>query len=114
MDASISTESTFANATSSARSWKFFAEQINTAWRKNAKNFIDCGHLLIEAKEELARDAFAVLIRDRLAFDASVGRKLMRLAGNPIICANWHKLPPSGPPSINCQSSSKRRSPMAA
>ena len=81
-------------ASSNARSWKTFADQINGTWRKGAGNFIDCGKLLAEANDELPRDAFNILIKSKLDFEASVARKLMRIAANEILCAHVHKLPP--------------------
>jgi hypothetical protein len=79
---------------SNTRSWKAFAELINTSWSKGAEAFIDTGRYLLEAKAELDRDLFESLVKRHLAFDTSTGRKLMRIAGDQIICANWHKLPP--------------------
>ena len=57
-------------------------------------SFIQTGQYLIEAKEELDRDEFEALVRLRLDFDASVARKLMRVAGDRTLCAHVHKLPP--------------------
>ncbi len=83
-----------ADSASNARSWRSFADPINANWGKGAGSFITCGQLLVEAREELARDAFTVMVKTRLAFDASVGRKLMLIASNPLLCAHVHKLPP--------------------
>jgi hypothetical protein len=77
-----------------ARSWKAFADQINGTWRKGAGNFIECGRLLAEAKDELSRDAFNAMVRSKLDFEASVGRKLMLVGTNSTLCAHGHKLPP--------------------
>jgi hypothetical protein len=75
-----------------SRSWKDFAELIKDAWRKGAKAFIETGRYLREAKEEL--DDFEPFLKFKLDFDASVGRKLMCIAGNSVLCAHVHKLPP--------------------
>jgi hypothetical protein len=84
------------NATSSnARPWKFFVDEINTIWRKGAQDYIACGQYLIEAKEELHRNVFDAMVKTKLDFDASVARKLMCIAANPLLCAHVHRLPPS-------------------
>jgi hypothetical protein len=81
-------------AASNTRSWKVFAELINGSWRKGANIFIDTGRYLLEAKAELDRDVFDALVKQRLDFEASVGRRLMVIADTPLICAHAHKLPP--------------------
>ena len=83
------------SANSNARTWKDFVTLINGSWRKGAYDFIAVGLLLLAAKEELARDAFAAMIKDKLDFDSSVGRKLMRIATNATLCAPGHNLPPN-------------------
>ncbi len=88
----IATET--ADVKPNARGWKYFADQINSIWRKGAADFINCGQLLLDAKAELANDAFNALIK-KLAFDRSVGTKLMAIASNPILCAHVDSLPPS-------------------
>jgi hypothetical protein len=79
---------------SNTRSWKVFAELINTSWRKGVDAFIATGRYLLEAKAELDRDVFEALEKRHLDFDPSVGRKLMGIAQNRLICAHGHKLPP--------------------
>jgi hypothetical protein len=76
------------------RAWNYYADQINTIWKKGAVHFIQCGQLLIDAKAELAHDAFTVMVKNKLAFDASVARKLVCVANNQVLCAHGHKLPP--------------------
>jgi hypothetical protein len=76
------------------RSWNEWAALINGAWRKGSEPIIETGKQLIAAKEELPRDEFESIIKLKLAFDASVARKLICIACNPIICAHGHKLPP--------------------
>jgi hypothetical protein len=71
---------------SNTRSWKDFAGLINMTWRKGVTAFIDTGRYLLEAKAELERDVFESLVKRHLDFDSSVGRKLMAIAGNSIIC----------------------------
>jgi hypothetical protein len=90
----IATEIDSVKPESNARGWKYFADQINTIWKKSAGDFIQCGQLLIDAKTELANDAFAALVK-KLAFDRSVGTKLMAIAENSILCAHVHDLPAS-------------------
>ena len=59
------------------RSWKSFAKGSMAFWRKGAADFITCGECLSAAKDELPRDAFNVMVKTKLDFDASVARKLM-------------------------------------
>jgi hypothetical protein len=77
-----------------ARTWKHFAELINTAWRKSAQSFIDVGRYLNEAKEELDRDQFNSLLKFKLAFSESTAKKLLGIARNPILSSHVNSLPP--------------------
>jgi hypothetical protein len=77
-----------------SRTWKEFRDLINSSWRKGAEGIIETGRYLCEAKEELEKDEFEALVRLRLTFDASTGRKLMLIARHKILCAHVHKLPP--------------------
>ena len=76
-----------------ARSWKDFANLINTSWRKGAAAIIETGRLILDAQAELDRDVFNSLLKLRLDCGDSVARKLLCIAKNPIICAHGHKLP---------------------
>jgi hypothetical protein len=69
------------------------AGRINTAWRRGVSAFFEVGKLLLAAKAELDRNAFEALTRHKLHFDPSTGRKLMRIAAHPGLCAHVHKLP---------------------
>lgn len=80
--------------TANVRGLRFFADEINATWIKGAADFIRCGQLLIDAKAELQTDAFNALVKSKLAFDRTVGTKLMAIAANPTICAQGHSLPP--------------------
>ena len=95
MGQKIIAEKSLAATTDYDRTWNDFAGLINTTWRKGVTAFIDTGRYLLEAKAELDRNAFASLVTWHLDFDASVGRKLMAIANNSVICAHGHKLPPS-------------------
>src|SRR4051812_30754839 len=98
MDANIDTAiivSTASDEAPNVRPLTAFAEAINSAWRKGAACFIACGKLLTEAKEQHPRDAFNAMIKSKLDFDPSVGRKLILIASNDILCAPGHKLPPN-------------------
>ena len=68
-----------------ARSWKSLAKGINGFWRKGAADFITCGECLSAAKHELPRDAFDMMVKTKLDFDASVARKLMLIAAKEIL-----------------------------
>jgi hypothetical protein len=82
------------SANSNVRSWRDFVSLIRGLWRNGPYDFIAVG-LLLAAKEELARDALAAMIKDKLDFDSSVGRKLMRIATNATLCAPGCNLPPN-------------------
>lgn len=82
------------SAASNTHTWKFFADQINATWRKGAADFIRCGQLLNDAKAELQTDAFSAMVKSKLAFDRSVGVKLMKIADKSALCAQAHNLPP--------------------
>jgi hypothetical protein len=91
----IATEAVGVKPESNTRGWKFFADEINKTWRKGAADFIRCGQLLNDAKAELQTDAFNAMVKTKLAFDRSVGAKLMGIADKPMLCAHAHNLPPS-------------------
>jgi hypothetical protein len=76
------------------RSWKDFAALINTSWRKGAAAVIETARLIADAQAELDRDVFNSLLKLRLDCGDSVGRKLLCVARNSILCAHGHKLPP--------------------
>jgi hypothetical protein len=82
-----------ASAALNARSWKFFADKINATWRKRAGDFIFCGQCLIEAKDELQRDAYSAMLK-KLYFDSSVAKKLICIAKNATLGAHVHLFPP--------------------
>jgi hypothetical protein len=88
------TDEARAPPSTNARSWKVFAALINDTWRKGAEAFIQTGRYIREASEELDRDEFEALLKLRLTFEASVGRKLKRIGENKVLCAHVHKLPP--------------------
>lgn len=84
---------TDARANSNSRSWKTFVDHINGAWRKGAANFLECGKLLGEAKDELQRNAYDAMLK-QLHFDPSVAKKLICIAKNAMLGAHVHQLPP--------------------
>ena len=76
-----------------ARGWKFFLDEINKTWTQ-AETSTNTGQLLIEAKEELERDAYNALVNTKLVFDLSVAKKLIKIAENRTLGAHVHQLPP--------------------
>jgi hypothetical protein len=79
------------------RTWKDFVPLINSSyssWRKSVGDLIACGRHLVEAHKELSRDAFNAMVKSKLEFEASVARKLLRIAANETLCAHVNKLPP--------------------
>src|SRR5947207_13283692 len=83
---------TASEQSTNTRSWKVFADLINTSWRKGAEAFFQTGRYLIEAKEELDRDQYGALIKLKLAFDQSVAKKLICIARNSVLGAHVHQL----------------------
>jgi hypothetical protein len=75
------------------RSYQHFAALINAAWRRGPEAIIEAARCIREASEELDRDQFEALLKFKLSFDASVGRKLKRIGENRVLCAHGHKLP---------------------
>jgi hypothetical protein len=80
---------------SNTRSQKEHKARINEAWLKGTAAYFETGQYLLDAKTELDGDAFEALSKQELHFDPSVGRKLMRIASNSVLCAHVHKLPNS-------------------
>jgi len=76
-----------------ARGWKFFVDTINSIWRKGAGDFIACGRYLIEAKDELARDAYSAMLT-KLHFNTSTAKKLICIAKNTTLGSHVNLLPP--------------------
>jgi hypothetical protein len=67
-------------------------DRINGEWLKGETAYIETGKFLLEAKEQLEPNAFKVLVKE-LEFDPATGRKYMRVAARPILCAPGHKIP---------------------
>jgi hypothetical protein len=89
----IGPDRTDTSANSNARTLKDFVTLINGTWRKGAGDFIACGQHLIDAKDELDRDAYSAMLK-KLHFDPSVAKKLICIAKNATLGAHVHQLPP--------------------
>jgi hypothetical protein len=79
---------------SNTRSWQEWVRVINDTWQKGAGAFVATGKYLLEMREQLPREQVESIMELKLNFEASVGRKLERIAKNSIVCAHVHKLPP--------------------
>ena len=82
------------NGATNARSWKFFVDEINSIWRKRASDYRAIGQHLIEAKDELQRDAYNAMLK-RLHFHPSVAKKLICIARNSTLSSHVHQCPPN-------------------
>ena len=73
-----------------------WAERISSAWRKSAEAFIETGHLLNAAKEQLSHGDWLPLVRE-LPFSERTAQMLMRIARDKRIAnpQNISYLPPS-------------------
>jgi hypothetical protein len=86
---------------SNTRSRADFAKLINTSWRKGAAAVIETAQLIRDAQAELDRDVFDSHLKRQLDCGASVGRKLLCIAKNSIICAHGHNCRRAGPRSTS-------------
>lgn len=73
-----------------------WADRISAAWRKSAEAFIETGHLLNTAKEQLSHGDWMPLVRE-LPFSERTAQMLMRIARDKRIAnpQNISYLPPS-------------------
>jgi hypothetical protein len=69
---------------------------IRASWQKSTAGIIETGALLLQAKEELGREAFNAM-RPRLPFGKRTADRLMKIAGHRILSLETHasQLPPS-------------------
>jgi hypothetical protein len=67
------------------RDWKYHADRINAAWGKQVESILETGRYLIEAKEELSKDAFASMCKLKLSFKTSAVSMLMAVAENKVL-----------------------------
>jgi Protein of unknown function (DUF3102) len=67
-----------------------YAHQITACQRKSVESIIECGRLLIEAKDELKHGEFLKMIENNLPFKRSTAQALMRIASDGGITKNQH------------------------
>jgi N6-adenosine-specific RNA methylase IME4 len=73
-----------------------WADRIRTAWQSSFEGIIECGRLLIAAKEELGHGEWMKLIETELPFKKSTSAALMRIAADERLVKLQHVgiLPP--------------------
>jgi hypothetical protein len=73
-----------------------WADKIRTAWQSSFNGIIECGRLLIAAKEKLEHGEFLQMIESELPFKARTGQRLMKIAQDERItnASNSTLLPP--------------------
>jgi hypothetical protein len=71
------------------------ANRINGAWRKTKEVVFETGRHLLEAKAQLDKHEFEVMLNEDLLMSRSTATKLMGIASNKILCSHVKKLPAS-------------------
>jgi hypothetical protein len=84
-------------AKSSADGDSAWGRRIAEAWNTTRDSVIECGRLLIEAKNALPHGAWQRMIETTLPFSASTAQRLMKIAGDERLTNPAHtpQLPPS-------------------
>jgi hypothetical protein len=66
------------------------AQRITACQRKGVASIIECGRLLIAAKDELKHGEFLKMIENNLPFKRSTAQALMKIAADGRIIKNQH------------------------
>ena len=67
-----------------------YAQRIAACQRKSINSIIQCGRLLIAAKDELKHGEFLKMIENNLPFKRSTAQALMKIASDGRITKNQH------------------------
>jgi Protein of unknown function (DUF3102) len=67
-----------------------YAQRITNCPRKTVDSIIECGRLLIAAKDELKHGEFLKMIENNLPFKRSTAQALMKIANDKRITKNQH------------------------
>ena len=67
-----------------------YAQRITDCQRKSVNSIIECGRLLIAAKDELKHGEFLKMIENNLPFKRSTAQALMKIASDGRITKNQH------------------------
>ena len=78
-----------ANSTARHAATKY-AQRITACQRKGVASIIECGRLLIAAKDELKHGEFLKMIENNLPFKRSTAQALMKIASDGRITKNQH------------------------
>lgn len=68
-----------------SRTRKEWADVINAGWRESLEGIINVGRMLNQAREELGRSDFVVMVEADLDFSLRSAENLMKIAGHPRI-----------------------------
>lgn len=67
-----------------------WARDITAAWQSTVESILECGHLLSDAKASLLHGEFGAMIKRDLPFGPRTARRLMAIAGNPVLSNRTH------------------------
>jgi len=67
-----------------------YAQRITACQRKSVESIIECGRLLIAAKDELKHGEFLKMIENNLPFKRSTAQALMKIAADRRIAKYQH------------------------
>ena len=67
-----------------------YAQRITACQRKSVNSIIECGRLLIAAKDELKHGEFLKMIENNLPFKRSTAQALMKIASDRRITKSQH------------------------
>ena len=67
-----------------------YAQRVTACQRKGVGSIIECGRLLITAKDELKHGEFLKMIENNLPFKRSTAQALMKIANDKRITKNQH------------------------
>jgi hypothetical protein len=73
-----------------------WADRIKATWQSSFEGIIECGRLLVAAKDELERGAFLAMIADDLPIKSRTAQRLMKIAADERLTDATHvsHLPP--------------------
>jgi hypothetical protein len=76
---------------------KGFAKKICAAWQSSLRGILECGRLLVAAKQRLKHGQFEQMIKTELPFGPSTAQRLMAIARDQRLTNPAHAqlLPPS-------------------
>jgi len=90
-------ETTGRQSVEAVRAAEFVARRIARRWEEGVAAIVDCGQLLIDAKNELPHGEWTAMVEELLPFSSRTAQKLMGIARNSWIADSTHMtlLPPA-------------------